>query len=301
MDLTPYVAALRDDLAAAASVGDEATTRAGTSLAAALEPAVRLALMNALSDLAGEVTEALGDRSVSLRLSGREVEVVVDRAPSSDDGGFFAGPASSPFAGAPSGGPNGPPRPTPPPGPGFGGGEGPWGAFGGGQGFGGQGFGGRGGPDVGDISRMTLRLVDQIKGQAERAAAAQGMSLNSWIAQAVQGALRQHGGRGGWGGWGSGGDTGGDPGGSTGGTWDSGWNAGRAARDESSSTGPTTGPTSPTDTTPTDSTPTDTTPTDSTPTDSTPTDSTPGTDSPGSEKPGPDGPDGGGVDGWVRG
>jgi hypothetical protein len=287
MDLTPYVAALRDDLAAAAAVGDEATARAGNSLAAALEPAVRLALMNALSDLAGEVTEALGDRSVSLRLSGREVDVVVDRAPSSDDGGFFAGPASSPFAGAPSGGSNGPHRPTPPPGPGFPGGESPWGAFGGGgQSFGGQGFGGRGGPDVGDISRMTLRLVDQIKGQAERAAAAQGMSLNSWIAQAVQGALRQHGGRGGrggWGGWGTGGDPGGDPGGdsgeSTGGSWDAGWDAGRAARDESSSTGPT----SPTDG---------------------PSATTPGTDSPGAtdgDKPGPDGPDGGGVDGWVRG
>jgi hypothetical protein len=284
MDLTPYVAALRDDLAAAAAVGDEATSRAGSSLAAALEPAVRLAMMNALSDLAGEVTEALGDRSVSLRLSGREIKVVVDREPSSDDGnGFFAGPASSPFAGAPSGGSGGPQRPTPPPpGPGFPGGEGtnPWAAFGGGD----QGFGGRGGPDVGDISRMTLRLVDQIKGQAERAAAAQGMSLNSWIGQAVQGALRQHGGRGGWGGWGAEGDSGG----STGGSWDSGWDAGRAARGDSS-TGPSTGPTNPTDTTPTDPTPTD---------------STPGTDSPGTDKPrddGPDGSDGGGVDGWVRG
>jgi hypothetical protein len=280
MDLTPYVAALRDDLAAAAAVGDEATTRAGNSLAAALEPAVRLALMNALSDLAGEVSESLGDRSVSLRLSGREVEVVVDR-PSSEDGGFFAGPASSPFAGAPSGGSNGPHRPTPPPppGPGFpGGGEGPWGPFGGGgQGFG-QGFGGRGGPDVGDISRMTLRLVDQIKGQAERAAAAQGMSLNSWIGQAVQGALRQHGGRGGWGGWGSGGETGGDPGagtgGDAGGSWESGWDAGRAARDGGPSTGPT---------------------------DSTPGPDEPRTDEPGTDKPGDEGPDGGGVDGWVRG
>ena len=305
MDLTPYVSALRDDLAAAAAVGDEATTRAGNSLAAALEPAVRLALMNALSDLAGEVSESLGDRSVSLRLSGREVQVVVDRNPSSEDGGFFAGPASSPFAGAPSGGSNGPHRPTPPPppGPGFpGGGDGPWGAFGGGggQGFG-QGFGGRGGPDVGDISRMTLRLVDQIKGQAERAAAAQGMSLNSWIGQAVQGALRQHGGRGGWGGWGSGdtgGDTGGDMGGDTGGSWDSGWDAGRAARDggsPSSSSGsspgsPTTGPTTPTDSTPTDTTPGTTPGTDS-----------PGSDRPGSEEPGDDGPGGGGVDGWVRG
>ena len=179
MDLTPYVASLRDDLAAAAAVGDEATTRAGSSLAAALEPAVRLALMNALSDLAGEVTEALGDRTVSLRLSGREVKVVVDRAdrtpPRDGADGFFAGPTSSPFAGTPGGGPTGPQRPTPPPppppGPGFSGADAFNAAFGGSQGF-----GGRGGPDVGDISRMTLRLVDQIKGQAERAAASQGMT-----------------------------------------------------------------------------------------------------------------------------
>ncbi|WP_433036845.1 toxin-antitoxin system HicB family antitoxin [Actinomycetospora sp. CA-053990] len=113
MDLTPYVASLRDDLAAAAAVGDEATTRAGSSLAAALEPAVRLALANALSDLAGEVTEALGDRAVSLRLSGRDVSVVVDRDSSGGDGadGFFAGPTSSPFAGTPGGAPGGPQRP----------------------------------------------------------------------------------------------------------------------------------------------------------------------------------------------
>ena len=206
MDLTPYVAALRDDLAAAAAVGDEATARAGTSLAAALEPAVRLALMNALSDLAGEVSESLGDRTVSLRLSGREVNVVVDRDPSADDG-FFAGPSSSPFAGAPNGGPGGHRHtPPPPPGPGFGQGVGGGPGFGGG--FGGP--GGPGGPDMGDISRMTLRLVDQIKGQAERAAAAQGMSLNSWIGQAVQGALKgQYGGhRGGpWSRWEGGWDT----------------------------------------------------------------------------------------------
>ena len=60
------------------------------------------------------------------------------------------------------------------------------------------------GVDTGDISRITLRLVEQIKGQAEQAAASQGVSLNAWLAQAVQGALNQHGrygGRGGWGGW----------------------------------------------------------------------------------------------------
>ena len=105
MDLTPYVSALRDDLAAAASVGDEQTARAGTALAGALEPAVRLALMNALSDLAAEVSEHLDDHTVSLRVRGREVEVAVERTPDATApeepaaGGFFAGPSSSPFVG----------------------------------------------------------------------------------------------------------------------------------------------------------------------------------------------------------
>ena len=57
---------------------------------------------------------------------------------------------------------------------------------------------------MGDISRMTLRLVDQIKGQAEQAAASQGMSLNSWISQAVQGALHDGWGHGKFGGHGRG-------------------------------------------------------------------------------------------------
>jgi HicB family len=190
MDLTPYVTALRDDLAAAASVGDEQTARAGTALAGALEPAVRLALMNALSDLTTEISDSLDDHSVSLRLRGREVDVVVDRTPAADEpaeeeppaGGFFAGPSSSPFVG-------------------------PGGAFRR-PGFDRTGFtppgrpGAGAGADMGDISRMTLRLVDQIKGQAEQAAASQGMSLNSWISQAVQGALHDGWGHGKFGGHG---------------------------------------------------------------------------------------------------
>jgi len=155
MDIGKYVTQLRDDIAAAAAPGDEQTQRTAALLGAAVEPAARLALMNALADLAAEVTAALGDRTVEVRLDGRDVRVAV-------------GPDT---VGEPT------PPPAPPRGPGM---------------------------DSGDISRITLRLVEQIKGQAEQAAAAQGVSLNSWVAQAVQGALsgqarRRHG-RGPWGG-----------------------------------------------------------------------------------------------------
>jgi hypothetical protein len=153
MDIGRYVAQLRDDLAAAAAPGDEQTQRTAALLGAAVEPAARLAVLNALTDFAAEINAALGDRTVEVRLDGRDVRVAV-------------GPE-----------PVGEPAPPPPP-------RGP-------------------GMDSGDISRITLRLVEQIKGQAEQAAAAQGMSLNSWVAQAVQGALsgqgRRRPGRGPWG------------------------------------------------------------------------------------------------------
>jgi hypothetical protein len=143
MDLTSYIANLREDLANTASAGDEQTRRAAALLSSALEPAVRLTLMNALADLAAEVTAALPGQVVDVRLEGRDVRVVVTGA-----------------ADEPSRGPQAPPPPPPP-------------------------------IDGGDISRITLRLVEQIKGQAEQAAAAQGVSLNTFVAQAVQGALGQ--------------------------------------------------------------------------------------------------------------
>src|SRR6476619_656350 len=77
MDLTPYTQNLREDLLTAASVGDEDSRRAAALLASALEPAARLAIMNALSDLAAEVTGALQDTTVELRLDGRDVRVSV--------------------------------------------------------------------------------------------------------------------------------------------------------------------------------------------------------------------------------
>src|SRR5690349_15476847 len=81
MDLTPYIATLREDLAAAASAGDEQTQRIAAVLSAAMESAARLAIMNALSDLAAEVTTALEDRVVEVRLDGRDVKVAVTGHP----------------------------------------------------------------------------------------------------------------------------------------------------------------------------------------------------------------------------
>jgi len=168
MDLSPYIASLREDLATAASVGDDNTRRTAAALSGALEPAARLAIMNALSDLAAEVTASLDDRVVEVRLDGRDVQVVVTGdSPPSDPSDSHDEPRQ---------------REVPL-----------------------RGFG----DATGDISRITLRLLDELKAKAEQAASTQGVSLNTFVAQAVQGALNSGGGRGRKGPWGQGGPWGG--------------------------------------------------------------------------------------------
>ena len=78
MDITPYVESLRHDLAAAAEAGGPEAKQAAERLALALDPAVRLALMDALSQAAAEITAELPAGSVDVRLRGREPELVVD-------------------------------------------------------------------------------------------------------------------------------------------------------------------------------------------------------------------------------
>jgi hypothetical protein len=78
MDITPYVDSLRADLAAAAEAGGPEARAAAERLALALDPAVRLALMDALSQAAAEITSELPAGSVDVRLKGREPQFVVD-------------------------------------------------------------------------------------------------------------------------------------------------------------------------------------------------------------------------------
>lgn len=78
MDITPYIDSLRRDLASAAEAGGAETKAAAERLTLALDPAMRLALMDALSQAAAEITSELPAGSVDVRLRGREPEFVVD-------------------------------------------------------------------------------------------------------------------------------------------------------------------------------------------------------------------------------
>src|ERR1700712_3668380 len=87
MDLTPYLETLRADLTAAAAPGGRETTRAAELLGHSLEASTRLALLEALSDAAAEITTRLRDASVEVRLRGREADLVVNHlTPESDAG-----------------------------------------------------------------------------------------------------------------------------------------------------------------------------------------------------------------------
>jgi hypothetical protein len=78
MDLTPYVDGLRRDLLTAAAAGTDDTRRTAELLTAALDPAVRLAILDALSAAMADVTAALPGVTVELRMHGREPRIAVD-------------------------------------------------------------------------------------------------------------------------------------------------------------------------------------------------------------------------------
>ena len=88
MDLRPYVDAVRHELTVAAAAAGAEAQELAERLSAPLESAMRLALLEALSAAAEEITRELAPRSVEVRLRGRDPEFIVtaalDDAPDED-------------------------------------------------------------------------------------------------------------------------------------------------------------------------------------------------------------------------
>ena len=151
MDITRFVEGLRRDLRGAAEAAGPDGQAAAERILLALEPAVRLTVMEVLSQAAAEISADLPAGVVEVRLRGRDPELVVDV------------PATAPA----------PPAPPPPPAapePGETGSE----------------VG-----DDGDVVRITLRLPESVKSRAEELASHSGHSLNAWIVNAVRAATTQ--------------------------------------------------------------------------------------------------------------
>jgi HicB family len=81
MNVTPYADRLRQELAIAAEAGGEDARALAERLTAPLDSAVRLMLLEALSDAAAEITSELAPGSVEVRLRGGDPEFVVVPAP----------------------------------------------------------------------------------------------------------------------------------------------------------------------------------------------------------------------------
>ena len=154
MDITPYVENLRGDLAAAAEAGGPEARAAAERLALALDPAVRLMLMDALSQAAAEITSELPNGAIDVRLRGREPQFVVD---------------------VPTG-PTPPEAPMPPTAP-----AAPASAE--------EAEDGEVEDDA--VARITLRIPESLKYKAEELAAKGGHSLNSWIVNVIRAATRE--------------------------------------------------------------------------------------------------------------
>ncbi|MFB9488564.1 hypothetical protein ACFFR7_15025, partial [Nonomuraea dietziae] len=77
MHLSPYIDGLRRELALAAEAGGEETRALAERLSATIESAARLALLEALSAAADEITRELAPGSVDVRLRGRDPQFVV--------------------------------------------------------------------------------------------------------------------------------------------------------------------------------------------------------------------------------
>ena len=139
MDIGQYVSDLQRQLVQAAENGNDDTRAVAERLAAGLDSATRLVLLDALSAAAGEITRDLAPGSVDVRLRGREIEFVVTPHAAESD------------------------RTTPPV------------------------------PHVdlddASTSRTTLRLPDALKARVDDAAAADGLSVNTWLVRAVAAAL----------------------------------------------------------------------------------------------------------------
>jgi hypothetical protein len=150
MNLEVYVDKLRDQLAVAASAGGEEALSLAQRLTAALESAVRLTLLDALSTAAAEITSELAPGSVELRLRGSEPEFVVT-VPPAETAGEQTG------AREPTGG---------------------WTTSAAATAAG-----------EGGIARINLRLPDQLKSQVEQSADREGLSINAWLVRAAAAAV----------------------------------------------------------------------------------------------------------------
>jgi hypothetical protein len=93
MDITHPINTLSQDLARAAQVGGSEAYAAAERLLLALDPAMRLAFIDVLSQAANEISAALPGVAISVRLEGRDPVFAIQGAPMAERADEASGPA----------------------------------------------------------------------------------------------------------------------------------------------------------------------------------------------------------------
>jgi hypothetical protein len=161
MDLGVYVDDIHRQLAIAAEAGGDEARALAERLIAPLDAAIRLTLQDVLSAAADEITRELAPGSVELRLRGRDPEFVVAPPPvdRSDDDLLDDDRSSGRIS-----------RPVPAEAIALASLEG----------------------DADAISRINLRMPDQLKARIEKAADREGLSVNNWLVRAATAAVERN-------------------------------------------------------------------------------------------------------------
>ncbi len=148
MELEPHVDRLREQLAIAAEAGGDEARALAQRLAAPLDAAIRLMLLDALEIATAEITRELAPGSVELRLRGGDPEFVVTPAPADRTGAAGSSDPSEEFAARGSAAVTA-------------------------------------GSGEGAVARINLRLPEQLKTRVEEAADREGLSINTWLVRAA--------------------------------------------------------------------------------------------------------------------
>ena len=153
MHVDAYTETLRRTLVETSSLGDDRTQDVARSLAAALDPALRLVALQMLTDTADELNGELDGAHVAVVMDGATPHLLVTQADRSDDReqDHVTGPdwhAQTPVQAVSEVAE---------------------------------------GPEV----RTTLRLPESLKQQIDAAARGQGRSVNAWLVEAARGALSE--------------------------------------------------------------------------------------------------------------
>jgi HicB family len=152
MELNQYIESIHRQLEASAEAGGEDARIVIERLLAPLDASLRLALQDALAAAADEITVELAPGSVELRIRGRDPEFVVTAPPGDPSDDDAAGEEAGRAWN----------RVAP----------------------------GSDGEEVA-LSRINLRLPEDLKARIERAAAEAGLSVNAWLVRAAAGALER--------------------------------------------------------------------------------------------------------------